>query len=183
MYSEGLSSAQFLPNGNVLILSGRQGYAFELTPDNEIVWEYVTPLKGGQPVPQGTLLAANDNLTFRMDRYPADFSGFEGRDLSPIGWIELNPDSQFCGNILPSFEAVRDVAVTLSPNPARDRVTISWKAGIWADLSVYDLFGRPVYGPEKLTGGQTYLDVSAWQPGTYFVRVDGGAPKVLLLQR
>jgi hypothetical protein len=62
-------------------------------------------------------------------------------------------------------------------------VTISWKAGIWADLSVYDLFGRPVYGPEKLTGGTKYLDVSAWQPGTYFVRVDGGAPKVLLLQR
>ena len=53
LFSSGLSSAQVLPNGNFLICSGRQGYSFEITPSNQIVWEYITPLRAGTPVDQG----------------------------------------------------------------------------------------------------------------------------------
>jgi len=34
LHSTGLSSVQILPNNNVLICSGRWGYTFEITPDN-----------------------------------------------------------------------------------------------------------------------------------------------------
>jgi hypothetical protein len=45
-----ISGAQRLPNGNTLICSGANGTFFEVTPDNEIVWKYVNPVKGsGQP--------------------------------------------------------------------------------------------------------------------------------------
>jgi len=47
MYSTGLSSFQQLVNDNYLITVGRFGYTFEITPDNEIVWEYITPIRGG----------------------------------------------------------------------------------------------------------------------------------------
>ena len=183
VYSTGLSSVQFLPNGNVLILSGRQGYAFEMTPDNEIVWEYITPLKNGQPVSQGDTLAPNDNLTFRMDRYPADFSAFDGRDLSPKGWIELNPDSNFCDELLPAFENMKQHYLTLSPNPANGMVTLKWEGGVWVNIEIYDLLGRPVMEPVRVTGGRKFLDVSGWQTGVYFIRINQRETVKLLISR
>ncbi|HEV3445777.1 MAG TPA: aryl-sulfate sulfotransferase [Gemmataceae bacterium] len=51
-YSFFISGAQRLPNGNTLICSGANGTIFEVTPDKEIVWKYVNPVKGG-PGPGG----------------------------------------------------------------------------------------------------------------------------------
>ena len=46
-YSFFISGAQRLPNGNTLICSGPNGTLFEVTPDKEMVWKYVNPVKGG----------------------------------------------------------------------------------------------------------------------------------------
>jgi hypothetical protein len=46
-FSHFISGAQRLPNGNTLICSGANGTAFEVTPEKEIVWKYVNPIKGG----------------------------------------------------------------------------------------------------------------------------------------
>lgn len=42
-FSHYISSAQRLPNGNTLIDEGADGRIFEVTPEHEIVWEYVSP--------------------------------------------------------------------------------------------------------------------------------------------
>ena len=42
-YSSYISSAQRLPNGNTLITEGSDGHLLEVTPDHEIVWEYINP--------------------------------------------------------------------------------------------------------------------------------------------
>lgn len=42
-YSSYISSAQRLPNGNTLITEGSDGHLLEVTPDHEIVWEFVNP--------------------------------------------------------------------------------------------------------------------------------------------
>jgi hypothetical protein len=42
-----ISGAQRLPNGNTLVCSGVNGTLFEVTSDNETVWKYVNPAKGG----------------------------------------------------------------------------------------------------------------------------------------
>jgi hypothetical protein len=42
-FSHYISSAQRLPNGNTLIDEGADGRVFEVTPEREIVWEYVSP--------------------------------------------------------------------------------------------------------------------------------------------
>lgn len=52
-YSFFISGAQRLANGNTLICSGANGTAFEVTPDNEIVWKYVNPVKGTNPFASG----------------------------------------------------------------------------------------------------------------------------------
>jgi hypothetical protein len=43
------------------------------------------------PVAQGTLPNINQNLTFRAQRYPADYAGFDNAMLMPQGAIELEP--------------------------------------------------------------------------------------------
>ncbi len=42
-----ISGAHRLPNGNTLICSGPNGTLFEVTPQKEMVWKYVNPVKGG----------------------------------------------------------------------------------------------------------------------------------------
>lgn len=46
-YSSFISGAQRLANGDTLICSGANGTFFEVTPDKEIVWKYINPVKGG----------------------------------------------------------------------------------------------------------------------------------------
>lgn len=45
-YSPFISSVQRLPNGNTLITEGSDGRIIEVTPDHEIVWEYISPFWG-----------------------------------------------------------------------------------------------------------------------------------------
>jgi hypothetical protein len=60
-YSSYISGTQRLPNGNTLICSGANGTIFEVTPDKEIVWKYVNPVKRGTGVgplaPPGQILS------------------------------------------------------------------------------------------------------------------------------
>jgi hypothetical protein len=46
--AEFISGANRLPNGHTLICSGPNGTIFEVTPEKEIVWKYVNPVRGGQ---------------------------------------------------------------------------------------------------------------------------------------
>lgn len=183
LYSTGLSSMQYLPNGNLLICSGRFGYSFELTPDDEIVWEYKTPLIGGAPATQGDTLTVNNNLTFRMTRYPANYEAFDGRDLSQKGWLELEPDSTFCDQILPAFEQIKNYDLEIYPNPANDMITLKWEAGIYVEFEVFDLMGRQIVEPMRVSGGRKYLDTSAWEEGMYFVRINQDMTRKVIITR
>ena len=64
-YSDYVSSAQRLPNGNTLITNGAVGQMQEVTPDHEIVWEYISPYY--------TVENGNYNLVYRAYRIPYDY--------------------------------------------------------------------------------------------------------------
>ncbi len=182
MYSNIVSSVQVLPNGNFLVCVGRWGYSFEITPQQQIVWEYVTPLANGQPVNQGDSLHINQNLTFNIKRYPADYAAFQGKDLSPKGYIELNPDTTFCDQLLPTTELGVFTALKLYPNPTTDLLVLEWldeaSSGI---VAIYDILGREMLRWHSREGRRKYVDVSGWLSGVYLVKVDGYvAHKVLV---
>lgn len=179
--STGLSSVQLLPNENVLICSGRWGYAFELTPANEIVWEYKIPLKGGNPVAQGQVLTIVDNLAFRMNRYPVDFSGFSGKDLSAKGYIETNPDLALCERLTPVSTILNNNKWTIYPNPASNQLHIEWNNIREEVLQIFNPLGQRV-ATVTLRNGTHSLDITNWQKGLYFLRVGSAATKKLLLQ-
>jgi hypothetical protein len=67
-YSMNISGAQRLPNGNTLICEGRSARFFEVTPEKDIVWEYISPFVVEH-------LGQNSRAVFRAHRY-AGGSGF-----------------------------------------------------------------------------------------------------------
>ena len=177
------SSVQILPNENILICSGRFGYVLELTPSNEVVWEYVIPFKMGNPVVQGTQLGANDNLTFRVKRYPVDYPAFAGRDLTPKGLIELQGDSTFCDQLL----SIPDLAHPSSnfqvyPNPAKKHVMLENEAAQNMELTIYNLLGQPVHFLKLTSFQQIKLDISKWKSGIYLIINNGNTiPKKIII--
>jgi uncharacterized repeat protein (TIGR01451 family) len=90
-----ISSAQRLPNGNTLVCDGPIGRFFELDPEENLVWDYVSPITNTGPIDQGAVVPpffqGYQNVVFRAKRYALDYSGFNGRDLTPMGTIEINP--------------------------------------------------------------------------------------------
>ncbi len=70
------------PNGNTLIIESEKGRAFEVTPDGEIVWEWVNP----RYVPYHGQFG---NWIWRFHRYPPDYPGLKGKDLDPdrLAWV------------------------------------------------------------------------------------------------
>jgi hypothetical protein len=63
-YSPFISGQQRLPNGNTLITEGSGGRLIEVTPDHEIVWEYISPHWGD---------ALKMNMVYRAYRVPYDW--------------------------------------------------------------------------------------------------------------
>ncbi|MBW2370670.1 MAG: aryl-sulfate sulfotransferase [Deltaproteobacteria bacterium] len=63
-YSDYVSSAQRLPNGNTLITNGAVGQVQEVTPAHEIVWEYISPYYNQR---------GKFNLVYRAYRVPYDY--------------------------------------------------------------------------------------------------------------
>ena len=66
IFSNGSGSCERLPNGNTLISISREGRAIEVTPEQEIVWEFVNP---HQFVENGATMVGT---LFEVIRLPSD---------------------------------------------------------------------------------------------------------------
>ncbi len=93
-YSAEISGAERLPNGNTLICEGVKGNLFEVTSNSAAVWQYVCPettipLVQGSAAPEDSVRAGQYmNAVFRVTRYPTNYPGLVGKDLTPRGTIE-----------------------------------------------------------------------------------------------
>lgn len=138
LYSRGLSGADRLPNGNTLICEGRSGHFLEVTPGSNLVWHYINPVGANGPSLQGL---AFSNITFRADRYPLDHPAFSGRDLTPKGFVALDPDAVFqfesvsrtASEATFSWVSLPGVAYSLRNSPSLENPAWSTVATIVAD--------------------------------------------------
>ncbi len=87
-YAPFVSGAQRLAGGNTLVTDGPAGRIFEVTPEGDIVWEYVSPvieqdiLGPFDPIPENEFLGTA-NMVFDAAHYTADSPGLAGRYLTP----------------------------------------------------------------------------------------------------
>ena len=79
-FSATISGVQRLPNGNTLICEGNDGRIFEVTPDLEIVWEYIVPFMWygtasgfGDAETHSTMRVKPTNSTYRAYRIPYSY--------------------------------------------------------------------------------------------------------------
>ncbi len=73
-------SVQKLPNGNYMACDSAAGIFYEITPEKEVIWKYVSPFIINIPEKFGWSVT---RLMFQAHRYGVDFKGFEGKDLDP----------------------------------------------------------------------------------------------------
>ena len=95
-YSSYISSAQRLPNGNTLITEGSDGRLIEVTPDHEIVWEYINPYFN-------TILGQfTNNMVYRAYRVPYEWipqvKKPEEISVEPIDVETFRVPGSFVGN-------------------------------------------------------------------------------------
>jgi len=162
-YSRILSSGQRLPNGNTLICDGDDGYFFEITPTEEIVWEYINPVTPTGILSQGDDSTLSPNLSFRVLRYAEDYAAFTGRTLTPGAAIEQNPDLSNC-TIL-SVAEVEPSNITIAPNPFKNSLSIIGSTEI-TKVEVYSMLGKLVHSTQNKT-----IDLSTKRSGLYVMKV------------
>lgn len=87
-------AAQLLPNGNRLVTSTQTGHLFEVTPNGEVVWEFINPVVFGKAQPimhDSDMTKAHycmGNMIHRAYRYAPDYPGLKGKKLDkPVKFV------------------------------------------------------------------------------------------------
>lgn len=143
-YSDHISGAQRQSNGNTLICEGSSGTFFEVTSLGDFVWAYVNPVTNDGPVWQGDIILEGKNSVFRAYRYPPDYPGFDGRDLTPGDPIELYPPT---GIGTPENGFPRTFVLRQNyPNPFNPQTVISYElpAADHVRLKIYNVLGQRI---------------------------------------
>jgi hypothetical protein len=80
-------------------------------------------------------------------------------------------------NILPAKAIAQEItsdgnfSLSLIPNPASDRVTVSWSGDIFPeDIRVFDLTGKLIHYQVVTDESEVILNVSEWNDGIYLVQ-------------
>lgn len=162
-FSSRMSSAQVLPNNNVLICVGQDGYFLEVDQEHQVLWEYFLPVWEDDPIEQGEWTVNND--VFMVERYPLDYPGFEGRSLEPSDPIELNSD----------YECVlSDVDIDLQDDNKPSLVNSIVEADIYIDnksnsalkIKIYNLSGEQLASYES---GDTFIRLQAPEKSGFYI--------------
>lgn len=167
-YSNNVSGAQRLPNGNTLICSGTSGLFFEVDTNNTIVWTYKNPVNLMGPVTQGSSIF--NNSVFRAVFYGESYPGFSGHALVPGLPVELDPVPYSCSMPLTVKEETDDERPLVFPNPFEDEVKIRLTDELSADYFLMDITGKVMMKGESMSPEQA-LHTSALASGMYILNI------------
>jgi hypothetical protein len=165
-YSSNASSIQILGDGTVVMCAANQGFLFELAKDGSVAWEYRIPLRFGLPVAQGFALSVNDNFTFQCEKYLGDFPAFNGKELNPMDFIELEPNIAFC--TLSETSEIKQGELIIYPNPMVDYFFIENNMTLPARVEIFNNYGERVYH-ELINTGKNKIAAVGWPSGIYFL--------------
>lgn len=174
-FSQYLSNAQRLPNGNTLINAGSPGYIFEITPARAVVWAYEIPLNGDFPGVQGQS-SINNNATFRAYRYGPFYPGLEGKDLSPGTTIETGTDLSACLTTVSADEKT-EPGIWIQYLPATHELLLAGEIPHRTEIRIMDLTGQ-IKLERKLLPGSAHFALPDLPVGIYLVQVGQTVTKI-----
>jgi len=165
LYTPILSSAQELPNGNILITVGDKGRIFEIDSNKDVVWEYINPAAvNGIILSQGDNPLTQTRILFRAFKYAPTYAAFTGKTLTPGNPIELNPNTSACQILKTNDESYLNLS--LSPNPVEDILKIQSTKEI-SKTEIYNTLGKLV----KRTLNNKTINLSYLSSGLYFIKI------------
>lgn len=168
--SNTLSSANRLPNGNILICEGINGEIFEINAQKETVWKYINPVHSstGIRATQGEELP-NVRTLFRATKYAINYPAFEGRDLTPGIPIELNFGINTPCNTTLEINKSNVNEFTVSPNPTSGMVTIT-SQDVIKKTETYNMQGIKISTIQNTNS----IDLSSFSNGIYLLKIFTG---------
>jgi len=159
------SNIVLLENGNFFMQPAIQGRGFEITDEEEVVWEYVIPMAFGEEVPQGTTLSPSNNFNFSMSKYAANYSAFDGKDLSPKGYLELDPNTELC--MITSTENLFGLtSIEIISNPVHSNLEVNSDKEI--EIYLMDTYGQ-LLSSHSIKNGLNQIDINHLANGLYFI--------------
>ena len=167
-FSNALSSAQQLSNGNILICEGTQGRFFEINSNGTIVWDYNLPIdhNSGLPFPENSPNGTS-SFTFRALKYDLDYPAFENKTIIPGQPLENNPNITPCLQILGEDEFDIAQKINIYPNPTSNSVTINSDVTI-DQIEIYSTSGKRIL---KRTSFSENIDLEEFKNGIYFLKL------------
>lgn len=166
-YGQNISGAQRLTNGNTLICEGPTGRIFEVDYLGIKVWEYMNPVSYSGILQQGD--PATQNRAFRAYRYSTNYSGFDGKTLTPQGYIETN--SIFTCDMFTNIKEEKEVLVEFNiyPNPSNGVfiITHNYKT---VNIEITDITGKYMYKGKNIINNFE-INIRDFKSGIYFMRL------------
>jgi hypothetical protein len=161
-YSPILSSAQRLQNDNILICEGTSGRFFEIDSNNEIVWEYISPISSGTILTQGETPSSNN--VFRAKKYALNYAGFANKDLTPGDPIEIDFDISNCNTL--STPKIYLSSITAYPNPVKNMLSFD-SNDLIEKIEVFNSIGKKVITQFN----KNKIDFSNITKGIYHIKI------------
>ena len=175
-FSPFLSNVQALSNGNFLINAGSPGNVFEIDENEEVVWQYEIPLFGDVPATQGNNV--NNNGVFRAYKFPKDFAGFDGVDITPGATIENDPNPLECDEIT-SPVATIDYSEQLLINYTDQLLIVeNLLKSDDLNLSLYDINGIEIFS-SKLLFGRNEFSIDHSNTAILIANINNGNVNIL----
>ena len=172
---------QSLPNGHILFCETSIGRLTELDTEGNIVWIYRNP-SGSIIHDQMTTNAEilTDNSIFRGEKYPKDYPGFIGKDVTPGHVIEdVNANSDTCITNL-SVNDLIPIDDTISIyNPVRNNTLRFNRTLENINYTLYSVSGSIVHETKSFSGNN--IIIPNIKTGLYFmvIGIDNSKQEVI----
>lgn len=185
-FSTNMGGVQPLKDGGMFICQSAAGRIFQLNSDDEIVWDYTSPITMSGPLDQGD--KASGNGVFRSLKYPADYKAFEKRDLKDGLPLEGKYLYQFCDDTTSTSGPIDTTThgnvsmvgtniLSIWPNPASDHINVELVAPV-TSFCIRSMDGRTVFSSVDPVG-KTSISVSVKDlpAGTYLLESTGDSSR------
>jgi hypothetical protein len=166
VYQNKKSGVQSLQNGNMLICESFTGRVSEINKNGDHLWTYIVP--HGQSFLSQFSTPTNNGI-FRAEKYPSNFIGFVGNDLTPQGIIENQNDSSAACILTTDVQEkiTLQSKIGLYPNPTSNELTIQSNSKI-KSITIIDLTGKKI---KKEIKNKNSISVNELYSGIYFIEI------------